>query len=148
MTARVSTLLKSHASLTCFRACFLPGRDKDLSAPRYSQLYDKIVLNKINSSGLYKLKCKTCNNSYVGQTRKSIKIRHREHQRYIKTSNPISAYALLILNNKIEQGTAYQTIQLLNHTTKGTKTKCWGIIFHTDFPTTKHTNRRTESQRP
>jgi len=35
MTARVSILLKSRASLTCFRACFLPGRAKDLSASRY-----------------------------------------------------------------------------------------------------------------
>ena len=35
MTARVSLLLKSHASLTFFRAYFLPGRAKDLSAPRY-----------------------------------------------------------------------------------------------------------------
>ena len=35
-TARVSMLLKSRASLTCFRACFLPGRDKDLSAPQHS----------------------------------------------------------------------------------------------------------------
>jgi len=35
MTARVSMLLKSRASLTCFRACFLPGRAKDLPAPRY-----------------------------------------------------------------------------------------------------------------
>jgi len=26
MTARVSMLLKSRSSLTCFRACFLPGR--------------------------------------------------------------------------------------------------------------------------
>ena len=33
MTARVSMLLKPRASLTCFRACFLPGRAKDLSAP-------------------------------------------------------------------------------------------------------------------
>jgi len=33
--ARVSMLLKSRASLTCFRACFLPGRAKDSSAPRY-----------------------------------------------------------------------------------------------------------------
>ena len=33
MTARVSMLLKSRASLTCFRACFLPGGAKDLSAP-------------------------------------------------------------------------------------------------------------------
>jgi len=35
MTTRVSMLLKSRASLTCFRACFLPGRAKDLLAPRY-----------------------------------------------------------------------------------------------------------------
>jgi len=34
MTARVSMLLKSRATLTCFRVCFLPGRAKDLSAPR------------------------------------------------------------------------------------------------------------------
>ena len=34
MTACVSMLLKSRESLTCFRACFLPGRAKDLSAPR------------------------------------------------------------------------------------------------------------------
>ena len=34
LTARVSMLLKSHASLLCFRVCFLPGRAKDLSAPR------------------------------------------------------------------------------------------------------------------
>ena len=38
MTARVSMLLKSRASLTCFRACFLPGRARDLSAPEYIRL--------------------------------------------------------------------------------------------------------------
>ena len=35
ITIRVSMLLKSGASLTCFRACFLPGRAKDLSALQY-----------------------------------------------------------------------------------------------------------------
>jgi len=35
MTARVSMLLKSRASLTCLRASFLLGRAKDLSAPTY-----------------------------------------------------------------------------------------------------------------
>jgi len=33
MTARLSMLLKSRASLTCFRTCFLPVQAKDLSAP-------------------------------------------------------------------------------------------------------------------
>ena len=35
-TARVFMLLKSRASLTCFRACFLPGRGKDLSTLPYN----------------------------------------------------------------------------------------------------------------
>jgi hypothetical protein len=35
VTARVSMLLKSRASLTCFRASFLPGQAKDLLALLY-----------------------------------------------------------------------------------------------------------------
>ena len=38
MTSRVSMLLKSRASLTCFRVCFFPGHTKGLSAPRYFPL--------------------------------------------------------------------------------------------------------------
>jgi len=38
-SARVSMLLKSRASLTCFRACFLPDRAKDLAAPRYNNTH-------------------------------------------------------------------------------------------------------------
>jgi len=37
-TARVSMLMKPGASLTCFRACFLPGRAKNSSAPLYGRL--------------------------------------------------------------------------------------------------------------
>jgi len=40
MTARVSMLLKSRVSLTCFQACFFPGRAKNLSASRYYNLYN------------------------------------------------------------------------------------------------------------
>ena len=43
MTARVSMLLKSRASLTRFRACFLPGRAKDLSAPHVFSVSDRPV---------------------------------------------------------------------------------------------------------
>jgi len=54
MTARVS-MLKSRMSLTCFRACFLPGRAKDLSAPLYFNFnlmfnpYPANVENMVNS---------------------------------------------------------------------------------------------------
>ena len=50
LTARVSMLLKSRASLTCFRACFLPGRAKDLSAPRY---FVCTLISIIFSSNVY-----------------------------------------------------------------------------------------------
>jgi len=54
MTARVSMLLKSRASLICFRACFLPGWAKDLPAPQYchnelSTCQTAIVLAKCTS---------------------------------------------------------------------------------------------------
>jgi len=46
MTTRFSMLLKSNASLTCFRACFLPGRAKDLSVPRYQPKKSPFVKEK------------------------------------------------------------------------------------------------------
>jgi hypothetical protein len=52
-----------------------------------------------NSSGIYMLSCITCNKAYVGQTSRSLKLRYKEHARYIKGNNPQSAYALHILNN-------------------------------------------------
>jgi hypothetical protein len=63
----------------------------------------------------------TCNKSYGGQTGSSIEIRHREHTRirYIKTNNPISAYAIHIINNRY--GYPEHTMQLL----KGKRMNCW-----------------------
>ena len=48
MTARVSMLLKSRASLACFRACFLPGRAKDLSAPQVRICFSRGSLGTLN----------------------------------------------------------------------------------------------------
>jgi hypothetical protein len=53
-------------------------------------------------SGVYKLSCKTCHRSYIGQTSRNLKSRFREHTRYIKNNDPRSAYALHILNCKHE----------------------------------------------
>jgi len=49
MTAHVSMLLKSLASLTCFRACFLPGRAKDLSAPGNSLICFSLAVHQYYS---------------------------------------------------------------------------------------------------
>ena len=74
-----------------------------------------------NPSEIYELKCKTCNNVYVGQSGRSINIRHKEHIRYIRTNNPLSAYALHILQNRQEYGTIADTLQLLKTRRKGTR---------------------------
>ena len=80
------------------------------------------------------MKCNTCNNVYVGQSGRSINIRHKEHIRYIRTNNPFSAYALHVLQNGHEYGTIADTLQLLKTCQKGTRMNCWEAsymqVFH------------------
>jgi len=82
-----------------------------------------------NPCGIYKLKCKTYNNVYVGQSGTSINIRHKEHIRYIRTNNPLSAYAQHILQNRHEYGTMADTLQLLKTCRKGTRLNCWESLY-------------------
>ena len=89
----------------------------------YQQLTEKQAL--CNPSGIYKLKCNTSNRAYIGQSGRSIAIRHKEHGRYIRTNNPTSAYALNILNNRHECGTAEETLELLKSRQKSTRMKGW-----------------------
>ena len=51
--ARVSMLLKSRASLTCFRACFLPGRNKGLSEPWNRAFQENVAI--IVGAGDYRI---------------------------------------------------------------------------------------------
>ena len=84
---------------------------------------------KKNSSGISKLKYNTCNNSYVWQTGSSLGIRHKVQARYIKTNNPVSAYALHILNNKQEYGNIEKLIELLKPCNMGVKMNIWESFF-------------------
>ena len=49
--------------------------------------------------------------------------------RYIKTNNPISAYALHIINNRHEYGNVERTMQLLKTCSKGKKMNCWESFY-------------------
>jgi len=89
----------------------------------YQQLREKLTQN--NPSGIYKLKYNTSNKACMGQSVRSITVRHKEHVRYIQTNNPTSAYALQILNNKHDYGTAEETLKLLKPCQKGTRMNCW-----------------------
>ena len=113
----VTNLFKSTDLNVAFREC----------NTIYNQLCDRIPLSKINSSGVYKLQCKTRNICWPDWN--SIEIRHHEHTRYIQTNNPISAYALHILNNKHEYGNPEQTMQLLKTCSKGKKMNCWESFY-------------------
>jgi hypothetical protein len=84
----------------------------------YRQLTKKPTQN--NPSGIYELKCNTCNRAYIRQSGRSIAVRHKEHIRYMQTNNPTSAYALHILNNKHYFGTAEEILKLLKSCHKGT----------------------------
>jgi len=46
----------------------------------HQQLTEKPI--NTNPNGVYKLKCNTCNNAYIGQSGWSITIRHKEHTHY------------------------------------------------------------------
>jgi len=87
-----------------------------------------------NPSGIYKLKCNTCNNVYVGQLGRSINVRHTEHIRYIRTNNPLSTYALHILQNRHEYGTIADTLQLLKTCRKSTRMNCWEALYMQKIP--------------
>jgi hypothetical protein len=72
-----------------------------------------------DNSGIYSLKCNTCNLQYVGHTGRNLKARSLEHCRYIKSNDPKSAYALHVLNNKHEYGPINSTMTLIKSCRKG-----------------------------
>ena len=69
--------------------------------------------NPKDRSRIYSLTCNTCQQSYVGQTSRSLRLRFQEHTRYIKHNNPQSAYAQPILHNQHEYGPMDKTMTLL-----------------------------------
>jgi hypothetical protein len=99
----------------------------------HRQLTDKIVKTNKKSSGIYKLKCNICNNAYVGQWDRTITTRHKVNTRYIRTNNLIPAYALHILNNRHEYGTADETLELLKPCNKGIRMNFWEALYMQAF---------------
>ena len=80
-------------------------------------------------SGIYKLKCNTCNKVYVGQSGRTIGIRFKEHIRYMRSNNSTSAYATHILENRHECGTKENTLQLLKACQKVTHMDWWEALY-------------------
>jgi hypothetical protein len=83
----------------------------------------------MNPSGVYEIKYNTSSKNYVGQAGRPIATRHKEHIRYIKTNNPVSAYVTHILNNRHEYGTANDTLKLIQPCRKSMKLNHWENMY-------------------
>jgi hypothetical protein len=76
-------------------------------------------IDRYENSGVYSIRCNTCERKYVRQTGCNLKARFLEHHRYIKTNNPQSSYDVHISNNRHEYGPLYSTMELLKLCKKG-----------------------------
>ena len=73
--------------------------------------------------------CNTCGLKYVGQSGRPIATRHKEHIRYIRSNHPASAYAVHILNNRHEYGTADNTLRLIRPCMKSSRMNQWENLY-------------------
>jgi hypothetical protein len=80
--------------------------DSNLQADKYSQ------------SGVYSLKCLSCDQIYVGQTGRSFKTRYEEHIGDIRHNKDKSKYALHMLQYKHEYGTIEKKVRCFKSSTK------------------------------
>ena len=78
-----------------------------------------------NPRGVYRLKCNTCNKVYVGQSGRTITKRYKEHIRYIKSNNALSAFATHILQNIHEFEPEKHTMHLTKKMPKSSHMECW-----------------------
>jgi predicted alpha/beta-fold hydrolase len=105
----------------------------------------QIQTSQHEKSGIYKITCKTCHKSHVGQTNRNLNLRFREHIRYIKNNDHCLTYALHMLNCRHEYGNISDTVTLLKQINKPSLLlpyeQMYIQIFH-------HNNELIPEQRP
>jgi hypothetical protein len=77
-----------------------------------------IMQYKYVCRGVSKLTWQTYAKPYFGQMASRLKIRFDEQQRYIRTHNAKSAYAVGILNKGDECGSVHETMKSIKHSGK------------------------------
>jgi hypothetical protein len=131
LVRKITSLFKNTDITIAFRA----------SNTIYKQQTQKAENN--NPSGIYAIKCNTCNMNNVGQSGRHIATRHTEHIRYIRNNNPVSAYATQILTFTLLMwriGRATNSIPLYSYIQQDAKSHslfisgncstCFGWYFH------------------
>jgi hypothetical protein len=83
--------------------------------------HNKNPPNRYSNSGVYSIKCSSCNRFYIGQTGREISTRYKEHIRSIRTNNPKSAFALHMLDNNHQYSPIEESLQLIVPCKKGNR---------------------------
>jgi hypothetical protein len=83
------------------------------------QLKNEKDPDKYNHSGIYELRCKSCDLKYVGQTGRSFRVRYKEHINAIHSNKTSSRYAQHILETGHAYGTIEDTLSILHRERKG-----------------------------
>jgi hypothetical protein len=80
---------------------------------------DRMLGDKYDKSGIYKITCRSCQKAYIGQTGRSLKTRFKEHIRNIRFNKEESAYAQHILNQGHQYGPMEQIMDIAEQVQKG-----------------------------
>jgi hypothetical protein len=75
--------------------------------------------SKYDKSGVYQLKCPTCDMKYIGQTGRPFKTRFQEHLRGFKYKNRKSKFAQHLLNRQHSMDEMENIIDIIHITNKG-----------------------------
>jgi hypothetical protein len=76
-------------------------------------------VDKYSKSGVYSLRCLSCDQNYIGQSGRSFKIRYDEHIRDIRFNKDKSKYASKMLQFSHEYGTIDNTLEISKIVNKG-----------------------------
>jgi hypothetical protein len=74
---------------------------------------------KYESCGIYKIKCRSCQNAYIGQTGRSFKTRFKEHASGIANNRSKTGYSHHILNKGHERAHNISELEILEIKQKG-----------------------------
>jgi hypothetical protein len=69
---------------------------------------------KYNCSGIYQIKCNSCQLKYIGQTGRNFRTPYKEHIRAIHSNKTTSRYAQHILDTRHTYGTIEDTLDILH----------------------------------
>lgn len=119
MTYRIQKIMQSQG----FNVCFQNNNNlKDL----IGRVKKKRPTE--NKSGIYNIECADCEGNYVGQTKRRVETRIKEHARaLIKKEEDKSAMAA----HCIEEGHSFNSYKLLQEVRKGYQLDAWESLFIT-----------------